>query len=412
MKKISSFFILFAFLMGMNFYANNAVAGEIDILINKLVDKGILSHGEAQQVLTETKEEIRANIASGKEDSLPVWIQNSKLKGDFRLRYQYDDKKNDSKSGRNRARIRYRLGVESKVNDSLKVAAGLASGGSDPRSTNQTFQDTFSTKGINLDYAYLDYNAAPWAKVQAGKMPRKAVLWEPTDLLWDGDINPEGAALMLSRSLSGIDLFLNSGFFVLDESSSASNEPYMAYIQPGVSVKIGGSSKLKFALTNYLINSKGYDIDNSADSNTKTSSTLHKYNYDAISPAFELDTKEPFGGIVPYAGLFAEYVNAYDPSDNNSGWATGFKFGSEKVAKNGDWQFKYIYRKLGKDAFLDALPDSDAYGGDTGVKGHEGIFQYGLSKNVTFGLDYYNMKPIADSNSRQHVIQADIVCKF
>jgi len=396
-------------------------AGEIDILVQKLVDKGVLSQGEAQQILTETKEEVRAQLAKGDMDTLPAWIRNMKLKGDFRLRYQYDDKDKDSVSGRNRGRIRYRLGIETDINDQVKVAAGLASGSSDPRSTNQTFQDTFSTKGINLDYAYVKYAAQPWLTLFGGKMIGKDILWEPTDLLWDGDITPEGGAAVLSKSVDNMDFFANLGFFPIDESSSASDEPYMGYIQPGVQIKLNDNTSLKGAVTAYTVQSAEYDIDNSAGTNTLVGSN-HKYDYDAISPAFELGFSEPLGGVVPYFSLFGEYVKAFDPDDEDEGFAAGIKFGDKKVSSPGQWQIKYIYRYLERDAWLDALPDSDAYDGDTNVKGHEIQWTYGLSKNITFGLDYYYMQPIKTlsgisdhslgSGNEQHVIQADLVFKF
>ena len=419
MRKI--IFFLFLGAIGLAFFELPARAGEVGILVDKLVEKGILNPVEAQIILDETKQEVAKEIAQAKYSSLPEWVQKLKLKGDFRLRYQHDDKDLDSVSGRNRGRIRYRLGVETKVNDQVKVAAGLASGGSDPRSTNQTFQDTFSTKGINLDYAYVEYAARPWLTFVGGKMPRKGILWEPTDLLWDGDITPEGGAILLTKSINDLDLFVNLGLFHIDESSSKSDEPYMGYIQPGINLKLSDGISLKGAVTGYIVQTAEYDIDNSAGTNTLNGAN-HQYDYDAVSPAFELAVKEPLGGIVPYLSLFGEYVNAFDPSDDSSGFAAGIKLGDKKVKKAGQWQIKYIYRRLERDAWFDALPDSDAYDGDTNVKGHEIALNYGLNKNITFGLDYYFMQPIKTlsgvsdhslgSGNEQHVIQADLVFKF
>ncbi len=421
MSRIGKLFFILSCLLGSVLISTTAFGGEIDILVIKLVEKGILTPVEAQIILDETKQEVAKEIAQGKSYAVPGWVQNTKLKGDLRLRYQYDDKDKDSRSGRNRGRVRFRLGMESKIVDSFKIAAGFASGSTDPRSTNQTFQDTFSTKGINLDYAYAQYTAAPWLTLFGGKMKRKSILWEPTDLLWDGDINPEGAAILLSKGMDDVDFFLNSGFFVLDESSSKSNEPWMAYLQPGINWQLSELTNLKAAVTGYLVNTKGYDMDNSANTNTLTGAN-HSYDYDALSPAVELGIKEPFAGLVPYCALFGEYVNAFDPNSDNDGYALGFKFGDKKVKKPGQWQFKYVYRRLERDAWFDGFPDSDAYDGDTNVKGHEAAFTYGLRKNVTLGLDYYYMKPIKTlsgvsdhslgSANNQQVLQADLVLKF
>ncbi len=416
MKRVKEVVLLFfagiLLLPGTNLYAS-----EIDVLVSKLVEKGILSRKEAKAVLVETKEEIKKDQAKGEQEGAPKWIRTMKLKGDLRLRYQADDKDKDNRAARARGRVRFRLGTEAKVTDQVKIAAGFASGSSnDARSTNQTFQDTFSSKNLWLDYAYAEFAPTPSITLFGGKMKRKPILWEPTDLLWDGDINPEGAALVFSGETYSTELFVNSGFFVLDESSSNADEPWMAYLQPGIKWKLSEQKSLKLALTGYLINSKGYDINGSADTNTKSGAN-HKYDYNSISPAFELTIKEPLGGWVSYGAFFGEYVKASDPSKNNEGWVIGFKFGEKKVKKAGQWQFKYLYRRLEQDAWLDAFPDSDAYDGDTHVKGHEAALKYGLAKNIILGLDYYYMEPIDTSaghisGNDQQVLQVDVAIKF
>jgi hypothetical protein len=421
MSKLSKLILSMSFLIGIILIPQVSSAGEIDLLIEKLVEKGVLTHGEAQQIVTETKEEMRTQLAKGKVESLPKWLQNMKLKGDLRLRYQYDEKRINSKSGRHRGRIRYRLGLDTKVNDRFQVGAGLASGGDDPRSTNETLKDTFETKRIQLDYAYAAYTAAPWATIYGGKMKRKPILWAPTDLLWDGDINPEGVALHFEKKINPL-LFFNTGWFVLDADESSGNrgEPWMAYFQPGIEQKFDDGIKLKGAVTAYIINTKGWEMDHSDEINTTGSP--HAYNYDAVSPAVEVSISDPFDGLVPYCALFGEYVTAFDPPRDETGYALGLKFGDKKVKDWGQWQFKYVYRRLERDAWPDFLPDSDAYDGDTNVKGHEFILKYGLAKNVTLGLDYYLMQPIQTlsgvsdhsngSDNKQHLLQVDVVLKF
>ena len=57
---VSSMLILF-------FSINIAFAGEIDLLVDKLVEKGILSRTEAQEIITETKEQVKAEARAAKE---------------------------------------------------------------------------------------------------------------------------------------------------------------------------------------------------------------------------------------------------------------------------------------------------------------------------------------------------------
>jgi polyhydroxyalkanoate synthesis regulator phasin len=415
MNHLKKFFLASGLVCWLCLLSFSAFSGEIEILVKKLVDKGILTHGEAQQVLTETKEEVRREIAEGSSASLPSWLQNIKLKGDLRVRYQWDG--NSSAIDRHRGRVRYRLGLEAKVNPKLSVTAGLASGGSDPRSTNQTFSDSFDTGDIRLDYAMAQWHAAPWAAVRMGKLAgvRKQVM-APTDLLWDSDINPEGGSLLLSKDVTkNLNLFMNTGLWVLDESSSVNNDPYMAVVQPGFKVKFPeidfiGEPSLKMATAFYSISNESRISDHSSGTNTKDGGVL-RYQYDSISPSLELSLKNPFGAIVPYAALFAEGIHNPDPKDDNNGFAVGLKFGDSKISDWGNWQLQYLFRRLERDAWLDIFPDSDAFGGRTDVKGHEVVLKYGLGKNTSIGIDWYSMSRIQGSGTN-NIVQVDWSIKF
>ncbi len=413
MGNSTRLFLITALFLGALSFAGLVQAGEIDILVEKLVEKGVLSYGEAQTILTETQEEVRKDMIRGTSPiakSLPSWIRTMKLKGDLRLRYQYEDK--SSGEDRHRTRMRFRLGMESKVNDKVKVAAGLATGGSDPRSTNETLDNTFDTPDIRLDYAYATYTPNDWATIRAGKIKgMKSVIMRQSDLLWDGDINPEGAALALAKKAGDVTWMLNTGLFVLDESSSDTSDPYMFVIQPAVKAKLGGGVSVEAALAYYgFENVQDAMLDNAEGGPTMTAAG-YKYDFDSISPGFEIGFKKPLGGIVPFASIFGEYIHNTDPSENENGYLAGLKFGAKKIKDQGDWQLKYMYRRLEQDAWLDTFPDSDAYSGETDVKGHEVALAYGLGPNTELGFDYYYMEQIKGTG-RKTIFQADWKMKF
>ena len=155
-----------------------AQAGEVDILVEKLVKHGVLSQKDAQEILKETKVEAekerretvaatRDALMTGKDapfvlaSAIPSFITNTQFKGDFRLRYEYSDRENGNED-RNRGRYRFRLGVVTKVNEKVNVGFALASGGGDPRSTNQTMGNSFETPDIRLDMAYATYKPFDW----------------------------------------------------------------------------------------------------------------------------------------------------------------------------------------------------------------------------------------------------------
>jgi len=413
--------------MGLLLSATTSLwAGEVDVLLEILVDKGILSPVEAATVKKETEQYVSEELKKGASYAVPKWVQSIKLKGDLRTRYQYEMRE-QSLANRHRARIRARLGLIANVNDNVEVGVGLASGGSDPRSTNQTLQDTFSHKGINLDYAYFKWLVSQLKGVTlvGGKFERKDYLWAPTDLLWDGDINPEGASVSYQTKLmDGVDLWLNGGVWVLDERevTSASvphNDPILKYIQAGLGFKEGimdGKAAVTYYIPKYIRN---INLDNDSETNTGTPSSGLESSYRSIAFGTEVGLNEPFGGL-PFGidqriAVFGEYIkNTADHyvTDDLTGHAFGFLFGHKKVAGPGTWQFKYIKAKLGQDAWIDAFPDSDRFGGATDIESHEGILEIGLSKNVNLGLDYYKTWRKGSPDNKERLLQADIVFKF
>ena len=399
----------------------NLFAGELDVLLDKLVEKGYLTPVEATIIKDETKQQVTKEITQAKSYAVPTWVQKMKIKQDLRLRFQYERKKSDTE-GRTRGRVRYRLGVNTDVTDSVKAGIGLATGGDDPRSTNQTFEDVFSTPDIRLDYAYGQWTPTKNLTLIGGKFPRKDFLWAPTDLLWDGDINPEGASLNLTQDITdNIEGFLNGGLWIIDTNDQVDrSDPFMTYVQAGLSAK---EEKLdaKGAVTVYSFHGvEGINLPNDSCTNSGpfkvagdcTGGVLDK-DYDSVALSGELGIAEPLELPVERIAIFGDYVkNVSDNVDLDIGWATGFKVGHKSVKKAGQWQMKYIYAHLEMDAFFDIFPDSDRYAGGTNVKSHEVAVTYGLKDNVTFGVDYYNSNRIDGSSDPEHLVQADVLMKF
>lgn len=406
-------------------------AGGVDKLIDKLVEKKILTRSEAKELVeqmqaeeTKEKKEV-ASTGEAKVIKIPDWVGNTKLTGDVRARYETSDTENDkSNSDRNRERFRLRLGVETVVNDQWKAGFGLASGSSDPRSVDQTMEDDFSHKSINLDYAYAQYAPVKWATLVAGKF--KNPIWNPEQLIWDSDINPEGAAVSFKfEPVKNFELFANIGSFTLEEFSAKANDPYLIAIQPGVNLKLPGDMYLKVAGTYYDFNyvkgnkwktTKAGDAttgDGTWGTGTNTNvAGVYQYDYDSFAGDVEFGMiKIP--GPIPYAAVYGQYIHATDAHDNNDGWLAGFKFGDKSIKDFGDWQLSYNYRRLERDAWPDFLPESTAYNGNTNIKGHKVCVGYGIYKNVSLGINYYNDKHIhRTTDDTQTVLQADLNVKF
>jgi hypothetical protein len=185
--------------------------------------------------------------------------------GDLRGRFEWFDYDQDiytrSAGGRlqdrYRGRYRARLGASAKVVSRASVTLGLATGGSDPRSANQTLGsgNDFDKDEFRLDLAYATLSpfadgALPgiengYLAVDGGKV-KNPFIWKQLgidNLLFDNDINPEGANLRITGGAGPVLLFANGGFYVIDENA-ASKDPKLAGGQLGGTVELADWASL------------------------------------------------------------------------------------------------------------------------------------------------------------------------
>jgi len=394
-------------LMLVGILPSGIIAGELDLLVSELVEKGVISPGRANEILILSEEEMRTQLAKAKVSTLPKWIQTFNLKGDFRLRDQWEQR--EGGDARNRARYRFRLGGEAEVISGLNVGFGLASGGTDPRSTNQTFENSFETKTIMLDYAYARYSITNWMTLTGGKIGAGSVFWTPSDYLWDTDITVEGLAAGLKKK----NLFLKTGYYFIDEIKDE-KDPAMILVQPGILFAKEGSYTATIGATYYQFNQiKDATLDHAKWSNTyyKDASNVKHLSgdYRIVSVGADMQV---YNVLLPAIGLFCEYNRNIAADSLQNGFAFGFFGGNDKIKDKNQWQIKYSYRKLEKDSWLDIFPDSDAYGGMTGIGGSEIVFQYGLMKNVILGVDYYRIENLSGTRVPEQIVQVDFQFKF
>jgi len=190
-------------------FSSTAFAGPVDKLANALAEKGVISYGEARQIIIETEEDMKQQAAEALVSATPSWFQKIKMTGDIRLRTQVDAAENAQ--SRVRIRERVRLGFETNPIENVKVAFGLASGSiggsgdKNPSSVNHTYE-AFNKIPIFIDYAYLSYSPVNWFTASAGKVKNGLNLWAPQQLVWKSDVNPDGVALNFNKGLgNGFD---------------------------------------------------------------------------------------------------------------------------------------------------------------------------------------------------------------
>ena len=150
------------------------------------------------------------------------------------VRYRYESFEIDQKDDRERNRLRARVALKATVSETVDVVVGLASGSDDPVSTNQTLGSAGTTKGLGLDQAYFSWQVNESINLKAGKI--KNVWFKPvkSELLWDGDYNPEGVAL----SYANQSFFGHAAVNWL-ESDTKRDQAFAAGIQAGWRASLG-----------------------------------------------------------------------------------------------------------------------------------------------------------------------------
>jgi hypothetical protein len=336
--------------------------------------------------------EVRSADATTQAEA---WPDRIKLDGDFR--YRYESISADGSSTRKRNRIRARTNVKAKVADNTEIGFGLATGGDDPVSTNQTLGGGGSSKSIVLNLAYVDWEAFDGLHLLAGKFKNPLTRIGGQALLWDGDWTPEGLAFKYKR-----DWYFANGFgSYLESDSRKSNDSFAWGGQFGATGNLG-DLKLTGGLGYYSIEAAGKSttfgdpsdpddffgntaVEASGLPCGTTTDTDCVFLYDYLLTEVFAEASFKLGSYP--VSVFGNVVSNSDTSDNDTGWTLGARIGQAKG--RGQMQFTYFYADKEADSMLGLITDSDFGGGGTDSKGHWLQFNYGVNKSWVIGAQYF-----------------------
>ena len=461
---------LLAALWGATLGVQRLHAQSADALIDKLVEKGILSVDEGNGLREETDKDFTKSFAS--KTGMPDWVTAFKINGDFRGRYENFGSDNSLFTGRTRFRYRARLAFTVVMQEDFEVglrfaSADAASGftGGNPVSANTTLQDNATRKGVYFDTAYAKWTPlhdGTWsAGVTIGKMDNQ---FQVSNMVFDLDYQPEGAQAYVGYQLNEKNSFKAiAGAFVLDElnqidrsaapvgPNSPSRDPYLTGAQFVWDAKWTAKLESTLGLGVFSLNNKdnlflpqsgtpGVPLVN--DGNTRVPSKgayqlAYNFNPVVVSSAivYKLDSFPLYNGAFPVK-LMGEYMNNPGAPNNTTGYRAGITLG--KAGEKGHWEITYRYQALEADAWYDELVDDDngafyqtaglysgyynattggfGYRGGTNVKGHFIQFQYSISDSLTFVFSYYlntliQPNPVGSTSAGSHFM-ADLSWKF
>lgn len=338
---------------------------------------------------------------SAEEES---WADRISFKGDVRIRHERIDE--DGEEDRARMRFRTRFGLSAKVNEDVKVVFQMATGGDNPVSTNQTFDDGFSTKDIGVDLAYVDWKISDDLNFYGGKMKNPLYKAGGVPLIWDGDLNPEGFAL---KYTSG-NFFGTVGGFSAEERSS-SDDSLLYVVQAGMKFSVGDAATLTagigyFSYTDTIGNSPFYN--GSSKGNSVDLNGDYVYDYKNTEVFAELNTRV---GDWPLK-VYAHATQNSDAPTQDTGFAIGAKLGSAK--QEGQSEFSWTYQDIEADAVIGTFNDSDFGGGGSDSDGHMLKGKYAVSKKIFVGgtLFLNSVDRFQGTEHDYNRLQLDVEFKF
>jgi hypothetical protein len=306
------------------------------------------------------------------------------VSGDLRLRYEanYGAETGDW----DRGTLRGRLGATYVVTDAITIGARLATGDPDnPRSTDVTFSSFADDFDISLDMAYAAYSFGD-SKAWGGKF---ALPFTKTELVWDGDVNPQGVGATYRLPVGSAKLRFSGLYFLVDHSVAGTDS---SMIGGQVGMEMPASETLKFdvavAQYDYSLGSVTGGDANDFGSNLIGPDGHYVSDFDL----FDVLASATYGGWdrwpVKLTGDYIVNRGARVPGD--TGYSIELAAGQSHG--RGDWRFGYGYSQAEVDAVLAAFSNDNTTIG-TNYRQHTLFAAYNLFDNIVLDAVWYHYRP-------------------
>lgn len=326
-------------------------------------------------------------VAAGAQSGRPAVEDRLDLSGDFRLRYEENFSDSDARN-RGRGVVRARLRASYALNDWLTVGGQVATGDpDDPNSADVSISNFDDDLAISLDQAYA---RATFGDLQlwGGKFANPFIR---TDLVWDGDVNPQGAAAIYTLSGgSGLEARLAGLYFLVDESVAGPNSD-MVGAQVALAGQFGADWKAELAASYYDYSLRSVAGADAGDFRSNLIGPDGRYlsDFDLVDGLAALtysglDTRWP----VRISGNYVHNLGAATSAD--SGYGLDFLVG--RASKLGDIRFGYGYSVAETDAVLAAF-SHDNTNIATNYRQHALTLDYVAFENIILNATLYHYRP-------------------
>lgn len=340
---------------------------------------------------------------------------------------------------RNALRERFRLSIDAKIAEGWDANIRLATGNiRNPISTNQDLGNTGGKLQFSVDRAFIKYNAYDDNKLNwftfAGGRIQNPWFTANSEIVWDRDLSFEGIAgtvrhRFASKSLvdqyaeSAPTVFLTGGIFPLETSSDlGSDTKWFFGGQLGLDWGFKDQDSLKAGLAYYdyqnirakLNRTVNNDCNNDNIENVQSAPQFLQFGNTLTGICINQST-----GFADFFGLASDYkiINAnvaydlanfapihitvsgdyaknigyslidnpitpLDTDEQTDAWQFRLDVGWPNIDHAGNWNVFATYKRIERDAVLDAFTDSNFHLGGTNARGWTIGGNYGLTKRV------------------------------
>jgi hypothetical protein len=351
----------------------------------------------------------------------------------------------NTQNSRDRTTLRGRVGVHADLGKGFDSMLRLSTGsGSSPVGASQTQGNYANKYSAYFDQAFIRYNDKGELVATAGRFSSP---FYGTDMLWPDDLNLDGGAVSMRMALdAGQSMFFTAGAFPLQELEASSKDKWLYGAQAGFSLPLASDIQFRGGLGLYDFQGVGGVADTQVTPNSTTASingyalteypsgvrlkgnTLMRINrplgvndgstaskwglasrFKPLNLTAEVNFLQFYPVVVRISGDYVRNLG-FDLADvrNRSGIADlqlskqtkGYQIkttvGHDRVEKHGQWQGFLTFRRLERDAWLDAFTDTTWNLGGTNYQGWSLGGQYGVGPRTTLGARYTTTHNLSD----------------